>query len=36
VQAHHLQVDGAEFIALVRERLAHFAGQNKRNEKQNP
>jgi GntR family transcriptional regulator len=36
VQAHHLQVDDAEFVALVRERLAHFADQNKRNEKENP
>jgi GntR family transcriptional regulator len=36
VQAHHLQVDGPEFIALVRERLAHFTGRNKRNEKLNP
>jgi GntR family transcriptional regulator len=36
VQAHHLQVDDAEFVALVRERLTHFADQNKRNEKENP
>lgn len=36
VQAHHLQVDDAEFVALVRERLAHFADQNKRNEQEKP
>jgi GntR family transcriptional regulator len=36
VQAHHLQVDDAELVALVRERLAHFASQNKRHEKENP
>jgi DNA-binding transcriptional regulator YhcF (GntR family) len=29
VQAHHLQVDGDEFLGLVKERLKVFAEQNK-------
>ena len=36
VQAHHLQVEGPEFLALVRERLAHFASENKRHEQEKP
>lgn len=36
VQAHHLQVDGPEFVALVRERLAHFVAENKRHQKDSP
>ena len=31
VQAHHLQVDEAEFLALVRERLELFQQRNKNN-----
>ena len=31
VQAHHLQVDDADFLALVRERLVVFKVRNKQN-----
>lgn len=35
VQAHHLQVDEREFVALVEKRLEIFAQQNKKNEDKN-
>ncbi len=36
VQAHHLQVGDADFLALVRERLDVFAQKNKSNEDRKP
>jgi GntR family transcriptional regulator len=36
VQAHHLQVDDTDFLALVKERLEDFARQNKSNEDRKP
>jgi GntR family transcriptional regulator len=36
VQAHHLQVDDDDFLALVKERLETFAQRNKANEDRQP